>query len=220
VGGFSRLYGKNALNLGFTQDDSKATVERNRAAFLSKLGAQDQSGRSSRLWPLVTLRQVHSDIIRFVDSPSESQFVGDGLITGTPGLLLAIQTADCLPVILVDPKHRAVGVFHAGWRGTVTADCRKRSRRDAPLLRHPSARSESRHRSRHSRLLLRSGPGKSETSLTLSSPMRPSCSVWSKRSIPCVKNIPCYFSPHAPRAIAICQRKYSSTWWKRIVNNC
>jgi len=61
---------------------------------------------------------------------------------------------------------------------------------------------------------------KSETSLTLSSPMRPSCSVWSKRSIPCVKNIPCYFSPHAPRAIAICQRKYSSTWWKRIVNNC
>jgi hypothetical protein len=119
VGGFSRLYGKNALNLGFTQDDSKATVERNRAAFLSKLGAQDQSGRSSRLWPLVTLRQVHSDIIRFVDSPAQSHFVGDGLITGAPGLLLAIQTADCLPVILVDTKHHAVGVFHAGWRGTV-----------------------------------------------------------------------------------------------------
>jgi hypothetical protein len=44
---------------------------------------------------------------------------GDGLITATPGLLLAIQTADCLPVILVDTRHRAVGVFHAGWRGTV-----------------------------------------------------------------------------------------------------
>ena len=41
------------------------------------------------------------------------------MITSTPGLLLAIQTADCLPVILVDPEHHAVGVFHAGWRGTV-----------------------------------------------------------------------------------------------------
>lgn len=118
VGGFSRVYGKNALNLGFTKDDSKAAVERNRAAFLTKLGAQDELGRGSRLW-LVTLRQVHSDIIRFVDSPAESQLVGDGMITETPGFLLAIQTADCLPVILVDPKRHAVGVFHAGWRGTV-----------------------------------------------------------------------------------------------------
>src|SRR5205823_1224340 len=42
-----------------------------------------------------------------------------GLITATPGLLLAIQTADCLPVILVDPKRHVIGVFHAGWRGTV-----------------------------------------------------------------------------------------------------
>jgi len=73
----------------------------------------------SERWPLITLRQVHSDIIRFVDSQPDSQPVGDGVITATPGLLLGIQTADCLPIILVDPKHRAVGVFHAGWRGTV-----------------------------------------------------------------------------------------------------
>jgi hypothetical protein len=65
------------------------------------------------------LRQVHSDIVRFVDSPAKALLAGDGLITATPGLLLGIQTADCLPVILVDPKRRAVGVFHAGWRGTV-----------------------------------------------------------------------------------------------------
>jgi YfiH family protein len=45
--------------------------------------------------------------------------VGDGLVTDAPGILLAVQTADCLPVILVDKKQRAVGVFHAGWRGTV-----------------------------------------------------------------------------------------------------
>ena len=106
------MYG-GALNLGFTKVDSKAAVERNRAAFLGALGVGNKS------WPLVTLRQVHSDIIRFVDSPAQSPLAGDGLITATPGLLLGIQTADCLPIILVDPKHRAVGVFHAGWRGTV-----------------------------------------------------------------------------------------------------
>lgn len=115
VGGFSRTYGGRALNLGFTKDDSKAAVERNRAAFLRQLGTAGEPKSP----PLVTLRQVHSDIIRFVDSPPESQFMGDGLITATPGLLLGIQTADCLPIILVDPKRRAVGVFHAGWRGTV-----------------------------------------------------------------------------------------------------
>lgn len=119
VGGFSRVYGKNALNLGFTKDDSKAAVERNRAAFLAELGAISEPSRSSRLWPLITVRQVHSDIIRLVDLVPELQLVGDGLITDTPGLLLGIQAADCLPVILVDQKRRAVGVFHAGWRGTI-----------------------------------------------------------------------------------------------------
>lgn len=111
VGGFSQAYGKDELNLGFTKDDSTAAVERNRAAFQDELGVAG--------WPLVTLRQVHSDIIRVVDSPPESPLVGDGVITATPGLLLAIQTADCLPIIVVDPKRRAMGVFHAGWRGTV-----------------------------------------------------------------------------------------------------
>ncbi len=128
AGGFSRPYGKGALNLGFTKDDARASVERNRAAFLRELGAVTQSRRGSRkartsLWPLVTLRQIHSDIIRRVDaisgSPLKEPLSGDGLITAAPGLLLGIQTADCLPVILVDTKRHAVGVFHAGWRGTV-----------------------------------------------------------------------------------------------------
>ncbi len=123
LGGASHAYGGNALNLGFTKEDSKATVERNRAAFLRQLGATRKPGHGvrngSQLWPLVTLRQIHSDIIRFVDAPPESQLVGDGMITATPGLLLGIQTADCLPIILADAKHHAVGVFHAGWRGTL-----------------------------------------------------------------------------------------------------
>jgi YfiH family protein len=124
AGGFSRVYGKGDLNLGFTKDDSRAAVERNRTAFLEELGAVKRTGRrmpKSRdsFWPLITVRQIHSDIIRCVDSISEEPLTGDGLITATPHLLLAIQTADCLPVILVDTKRHAIGVFHAGWRGTV-----------------------------------------------------------------------------------------------------
>jgi polyphenol oxidase len=113
-GGYSRTYGGGALNLGFTKEDARAAVERNRAAFLQRLGA---GGRSP--WPLVTLRQIHSDLIHRVTAVPDHPLVGDGLVTATPGLLLAIQTADCLPVIVVDTKKRALGVFHAGWRGTV-----------------------------------------------------------------------------------------------------
>jgi YfiH family protein len=123
AGGFSRAYRQGDLNLGFTRDDSRAAVERNRAAFLRSLGAVSQTRRGSakaaKLWPLITLRQIHSDIIRCVDSIPDEPLAGDGLITVMPGVLLAIQTADCLPVIIVDPKRRAVGVFHAGWRGTL-----------------------------------------------------------------------------------------------------
>jgi len=114
------MYGGRALNLGFTKDDSKAVVGRNRAAFLRELGAGSKRGaRRASSQPLVTLRQIHSDVIHFVDAVPEVQRAGDGLITATPGLLLGIQTADCLPIVLVDPKRRAVGVFHAGWRGTL-----------------------------------------------------------------------------------------------------
>jgi purine-nucleoside/S-methyl-5'-thioadenosine phosphorylase / adenosine deaminase len=114
-GGNSRVYGGNSLNLGFTQHDSRAAVERNRTAFLRNLGAMN----GKQPWPLLALRQIHSDLIHQVTSPSEIPLAGDGLISNTPGLLVGIQTADCLPVILVDTKRKAVGVFHAGWRGTV-----------------------------------------------------------------------------------------------------
>ena len=113
AGGYSRAYGGNALNLGFTRQDSKPTVERNRATFLDKLGINSRS-----VWSLITMRQIHSDLIHKVEEATEKT-MGDGLVTDRPGLMLAVQTADCLPVIVVDRKQRAVGVFHAGWRGTV-----------------------------------------------------------------------------------------------------
>ena len=112
VGGCSDAYGGSSLNLGFTKDDAHASVELNREAFLRASGAGDGA------WRLVTQRQVHSDLIHRV-TDADTHFTGDGLITNAPGLLLAVQTADCLPVLLVDTKRRAVGAFHAGWRGTL-----------------------------------------------------------------------------------------------------
>jgi YfiH family protein len=129
-GGFSKVYRGRTLNLGFTAQDSRAAVEHNRTKFLRQLGAVTRG----RVWPLVTIRQIHSDLIQCVPAvprpaaqksgarklaAAKSALAGDGLITQTPGILLAILTADCLPVILVDAKRRVVGVFHAGWRGTV-----------------------------------------------------------------------------------------------------
>lgn len=113
-GGFSRVYGEHSLNLGFTKDDPRSNVERNREAFLRTIGAT----RKGRIWSLATLRQIHSDVIRCVAQTPEHFPAGDGLITSQPEVLLGVLTADCVPLILVDSKNKAVGIFHAGWRGT------------------------------------------------------------------------------------------------------
>jgi YfiH family protein len=115
-GGTSDAYGGHALNLGYTKHDTHAAVDQNRVLLLRALGAVNAEGQP---WPLVRLRQIHSDLIHRVDHPPEQLLTGDGLVTDTPHLMLAVQTADCLPVLLADRKRRAVGAFHAGWRGTL-----------------------------------------------------------------------------------------------------
>jgi polyphenol oxidase len=108
--GVSSLDGENVLNLGFTDWDTRENVEKNRAAFHKGVG-----GKSLKL---VTLKQVHSDAIQIFHS-ADSTRVGDASTTTLPSLLLAIQTADCVPILLVDPRKRAVAAIHAGWRGTL-----------------------------------------------------------------------------------------------------
>lgn len=116
LGGCSTAYGSNDLNLSLTGEDTRAAVDKNRDLFRRALGAVDAKDEP---WPIVWMRQVHSDIIHRVDSVPEGTLAGDGVITETPGLLLAAKTADCTPILVVDPVHRAVGAFHAGWRGTL-----------------------------------------------------------------------------------------------------
>ena len=114
-GGFTSIYGSRTLNVGFTKDDLRANVERNRKAALVAAGAANKG----KPWPLITLRQVHSDLIHVVRSRKPDRMVGDGMVADLRGVALGILTADCFPVLLVDTKKKAVGAFHAGWRGTV-----------------------------------------------------------------------------------------------------
>ena len=74
---------------------------------------------------VVTLKQIHSDVVREAHEAAGYLGEGDALITAQPGLLLTIRTADCIPVLIADPVNRAVAAIHAGWRGTVAGICGK-----------------------------------------------------------------------------------------------
>jgi YfiH family protein len=80
--------------------------------------------RASGRWvrgPLATLKQVHSNTCVAADGRTGCLAQADALVSNTPGLWVAIHTADCLPVLIVDPVRRAVAAAHAGWRGTAAS---------------------------------------------------------------------------------------------------
>src|SRR5208282_706705 len=113
-GGASRLApgtSGGVLNLGFTDWDTRAHVLENRKKFFHAIGADAMR--------VAALRQIHSDVAhRAVASEAEAP-QGDALFTREPGVLLVVQTADCIPILLADTKRRAVAAIHSGWRGTL-----------------------------------------------------------------------------------------------------
>jgi YfiH family protein len=120
-GGATSVYGaEGEQNLGWTAEDHPVVVASNRRGLVEAVAGQQGV-------ELVTLRQVHGAMVQVVrpeDGPlstAEGRAVleGDGLVTGADGLMLGVQTADCVPVLVADVRTRAVGAFHAGWRGTV-----------------------------------------------------------------------------------------------------
>ncbi len=118
-GGVSR--GRFAqCNLGLAVGDEPAAVVENRRRALSALGLELSSA--------VAAQQVHGDRVARVGRAEagrgalarETAIPGvDALITDETGLTLIIGCADCVPVYLVDPDRPAIGLAHAGWRGTV-----------------------------------------------------------------------------------------------------
>ncbi len=106
--------GSGDLNLGFTPEDERETVSENRRLLLDHLLGPGRAASAC----LVTLRQTHSATVHRVDGAPAVGLEGDGLMSDTPGVLLGILTADCVPVLVLDPVRRAVAALHAGWRGT------------------------------------------------------------------------------------------------------
>lgn len=115
---------EGSLNLGFTGLDSRAAVEANRAAFFRAIGTDHFS--------CVRLRQAHSDRVALIDSIEQTHSVieADAVVTRIPNVLLSVLTADCLPILLIEPRSHMIAAVHAGWRGTA----RQVSSRAAELI--------------------------------------------------------------------------------------
>jgi YfiH family protein len=111
LGGVSELNGEKLLNLSFMDWDQRPNVEANRRRLQNAVGAKE--------FELATIHQIHSDAVHLFNTAPGGRCKGDASVTNRPGLLLAVQTADCVPILLVDPKKRAVAAIHAGWRGTL-----------------------------------------------------------------------------------------------------
>jgi len=127
------------FNLGFTPDAKRREVERDRRRFVGALDVNAAPAtlhqvHSASVW---AVRRIRSSSVRASrthhpgvtleyrpaggsvaapDNPG-AQHAGDALITCEPGILLTIRTADCLPVLMVDRKLRAIAAVHTGWRG-------------------------------------------------------------------------------------------------------
>ena len=102
-----------SLNFSILRGDTRERVLENRRRLGAAVGfTADQ---------LVRCQQVHGTGIAKVDQSDAGRMIDgcDGLITDTPGLPISVVCADCVPLLLYDPVHRALGVCHAGWRGTV-----------------------------------------------------------------------------------------------------
>jgi hypothetical protein len=86
---------------------------------------RDRVHWSGEEFPLAMLRQIHSDSLHVIAAASDNAAPplreGDGLLAGNTGVLVGVRTADCLPLLLVDRRSRAVAAVHAGWRGSALA---------------------------------------------------------------------------------------------------
>ena len=102
---------RNDFSLG-PADSPNPMIQMNRARFLAAIGVPG--------WPIIKLKQIHSGIVVDVDDTSAASeaVAGDAGVTALRGVVLAVQTADCVPVLVADVESRAVAAIHAGWRGT------------------------------------------------------------------------------------------------------
>ena len=123
--GFSTRFGGvsegiyHSMNLSFTRGDQEEAVKENFCRISSAIGFPSES--------IVTSDQTHTTNVRVVTEEDRGCGITkprsytdvDGMVTNVPGLTLATFYADCVPLYFYDPVHRAIGLSHSGWRGTV-----------------------------------------------------------------------------------------------------
>lgn len=104
---------RNDFSLG-PANSPNPMVQLNRARFGAAIGAAG--------WPIVKLKQVHSGIVVDIDDTSAASEAveGDAAVTGLAGVIVGVQTADCVPILIAHREGRAVAAIHAGWRGTAS----------------------------------------------------------------------------------------------------
>lgn len=108
------------LNIGGTVGDEPARVAENKSRLLS--AAREQEDDLFEIW------QVHQAKVLFADEPRSPEMdipKADAVITDNPRVTLLMRFADCVPLYLFDPINRAIGLAHAGWKGTVLHIARK-----------------------------------------------------------------------------------------------
>lgn len=105
------IYG--SLNCGPGSDDTRSLVVRNRARAMAAMGLEPET--------LVTVHQIHSPDVVYVDTPWPLGDApkADAMVTAERGVALGILTADCAPVLFAEPDAGVIGAAHAGWKGAL-----------------------------------------------------------------------------------------------------
>jgi len=107
------------LNLAGFNEDSRENIYENRRRFLKAFPREYKLGLA---W------QIHGDNIRIISTDADagdSDERADAVMSDLPGVLVGVKTADCVPVLIGDPKTGAFAAVHAGWRGTVQSILKK-----------------------------------------------------------------------------------------------
>ena len=110
-----------SLNGGPGSQDDPVKVAENRARMAAQMGVTAET--------FLTLHQIHSPDTVVASGPwNGSRPKADAIVTRTEGLAIGVTTADCGPILLVDPAARVIGAAHAGWKGALTGILRSCTR--------------------------------------------------------------------------------------------
>lgn len=109
-----------SLNLGFHSGDKESHVQVNREILCNALEIKPEQMVFAVQTHSARIAKINGDALTWDNEIRREKLnETDALVTNVPNICVAVKTADCIPVLLYDPKHRAVAAIHAGWRGTV-----------------------------------------------------------------------------------------------------